>query len=221
MTSIPTRRTQAERRATTRARILDCAAECLLEVGYPGTTITQVQQRAGLARGTVQHHFPTRHELVTAVVAHVAEARLEQFRRSAASVPADSDRLQALVDLAWQDLNSRDFFTVLELWVAARTDAALRDRLVAEEGRFFAEIGTVYAELLSGSTVPMRHVETLVQFTIDFLTGLSMTTMLTGQLGERERLIRRWKRALTVLSGTLPASQLIEGATPEEKAIKL
>src|SRR5687767_5912037 len=34
----PPRRTQAERRTATRARILDCTSDCLLERGYPATT---------------------------------------------------------------------------------------------------------------------------------------------------------------------------------------
>jgi AcrR family transcriptional regulator len=214
VTSTRPRRTQAERRESTRARILECTASCLLERGYAATTISEVQGRAGLARGTVQHHFPTRSELLVAATTHVVDARLERFRREIALIPADEDRLNALVDLAWRDLNSPVFFTALELWVAARTDADLRERLVQEERRVFAEMRRLYAELLATHDAPDPRTDTLVEFTIDVLTGLSMTTMLTGNLGEREAMLRRWRRALAVLLGTLPPEELLAGRSP-------
>lgn len=202
MPPTPPRRTQAERRATTRARILTCTADCLVERGYAATTISEVQERAGLARGTVQHHFPTRAELLVAATTHVVETRIEQFRREAElGPPAGQDRMAMLVDLVWRDLNSPTFFAALELWVAARTDADLRESLVQEERRLFAAMRSVYAEVLGEPQASDPQTEMLVEFTIDLLTGLSMTTMLTGVLGEREGVLRRWKQALAVLSG--------------------
>ncbi|MFD6222058.1 TetR/AcrR family transcriptional regulator [Nocardia asteroides] len=212
MTVQPPRRTQAERRASTRALILACTAECLLERGYAATTVSAVQERAGLARGTVQHHFPTRSELLIAATTAVVDRRLEQFRREAELLPSGHDRLQAVVDLAWRDLNSPDFFTALDLWVAARTDAELRERLVEEERRVFAEMRALYLAVLGEPYASDPRAEVLVEFTIDLLTGLSMTAMLTGVTGEREAVVRRWKRALAVLVGRLPGEQLLDGS---------
>lgn len=210
MTNSGPRRTQAERRTATRTRILDCTASCLLERGFSATTISEVQKRTGLARGTVQHHFPTRTDLLLATIAHVVEARLDQVRRQAERID-DEDRLQAFVDIVWRDLNSPAFFTALELWVAARTDPDLRDRLVPEERRVFAEMRRVYATVLDDHHVRDPRVESVVEFTIDVLTGLSMTTMLTGDLGERQAMLRRWKRAVAVLLGVIPQDELISG----------
>lgn len=211
MATIPAHRSQAERRAATRARILDATAECLLERGYAATTISEVQERAGMARGTVQHHFPTRTELLIAATTHVVDARLDAFRKDAANIEHGADRIQAVVDLAWRDLNGPAFFTALELWVAARTDRELRDSLVQEEHRVFAEMRHLYGEALGLQLSTDPRAETLVEFTVDFLSGLSMTAMLTGRIAERETALRRWKRALAILLGGLPADQLLEG----------
>jgi AcrR family transcriptional regulator len=206
------RRTQAQRRASTRALILDCTAQCLLERGYAATTVSAVQERAGLARGTVQHHFPTRTELLIAATTRVVDLRLEQFRREAELLPPGRDRLQSVVDLAWRDLNSPAFFTALDLWVAARTDTELRERLVHEERRVFTEMRRLYLEVVGEPYASDPRAEILVEFTIDLLTGLSMTAMLTGTLGEREAVVRRWKRALAVLIGILPSDELLDGS---------
>ncbi|APE35164.1 TetR family transcriptional regulator [Nocardia mangyaensis] len=206
------RRTQAERRASTRARILACTAECLLERGYAATTVSAVQERTGLARGTVQHHFPTRAELLIAATTEVVDIRLARFRHEAELLPPGRDRLQSVVDLAWRDLNSPAFFTALDLWVAARTDADLRERLVHEERRVFTEMRRLYVEVLGEPYASDPRAQILVEFTIDLLTGLSMTAMLTGTLGEREAVVRRWKRALAVLVGQLPSDDLLDGS---------
>uniref|UniRef100_UPI002458B400 TetR family transcriptional regulator n=1 Tax=Nocardia farcinica TaxID=37329 RepID=UPI002458B400 len=54
------RETQAQRRARTRARLLDAAVESQVEVGYAGTTTLEVQNRAGVPRGTRAHPLPTK-----------------------------------------------------------------------------------------------------------------------------------------------------------------
>ncbi|WP_336082623.1 TetR/AcrR family transcriptional regulator [Nocardia sp. SSK8] len=212
MTVQQPRRTQEQRRTATRERILACTAECLLESGYAATTVSAVQERAGLARGTVQHHFPTRAELLIAATSRVVDLRLDKFRREAELLAPGRDRLQSVVDLAWRDLNSPAFFTALDLWVAARTDAELRDRLVHEERRVFTEMRQLYAAVLGEAYAADPRAEVLIEFTIDLLTGLSMTAMLTGTLGEREAVLRRWKRALAVLTGQLPAEHLLDGS---------
>lgn len=205
------RRTQAERRAVTRSRILEATAQCLLERGYAATTVSEVQDRAGVARGTVQHHFPTRTHLLIAATTHVVDLRLEAFARDTAGISPDADRLAAVVDLSWRDISSPAFFTALELWVAARTDTELRESLVHEEQRVFAEMRRLYAEALGPAITADPRAATLVELTVDFLSGLSLTAMLTGRIAEREMALRRWKRALAILLGGLPADQLLEG----------
>ncbi len=201
MTSIQPRRTQQERRAATRALILDCTVASLLERGYAATTISAVQERAGLARGTVQHHFPSKNELVIEATTFVVEARLERVRHEAQLLSPGARPIDAVVDLGWRDLNSPAFFVALELWVAARTEPALRDRLVQEERRLFAQLREVYTQVLGEPYASDPRTAEIVEFTVDLLTGLSLTTMLSGNLGEREAVLRQWKRAVAALLG--------------------
>jgi len=53
------RRGQEERRASTRARLLDATVECLVDHGYAATTTTVIAERAGVSRGAQLHHYPT------------------------------------------------------------------------------------------------------------------------------------------------------------------
>jgi AcrR family transcriptional regulator len=211
------RRTQAERRATTRGLVLDATAACLLERGYAATTVSEVQERSGLARGTIQHHFPTRAELIVAAISHLVDARIELFRAEAAQVAEGPGRMQAVVDLAWRDLTSPVFFAALELWVAARTDADLRAALVPEQTRLFTAMRTLYAETMGEPYRSDPRAATLVEFTVDLLTGLSLATMLSAGSGAPPAgVVDRWKRALEVLAGLRPADALLEGGEVPE-----
>lgn len=200
-------RTQEERRTATRKRILDAAVESLLERGYAATTVAEVQERAGVARGTLLHHFPARADIMAAAIRHIADQRVARVERELALIPGDEERLTALVDLAWHDLNSPMFFAALELWVAARTEPDLRAALAPVERELFARIHDSMLRVAGADPVDPR-LPTLVQFTIDMLTGLSMSTILSNDPGAREILLRRWKTALGVLIGELDAGEL-------------
>jgi AcrR family transcriptional regulator len=192
----PIRRSQHERTAATRARVIDATVAALVEDGYAAATISRVQERAGVARGTLLHHFPTRAALLVAVVEDVAARRL--------SVLEDDARLEAsggwdgAVDLVWSDLQSPVFLAVLELWVAARTDADLRDALVPVERTVFESVHRAVTALVADDD---PRVPTLVQFTIDLLTGSTMTTLLVDDVRPQQVLLDRWRRAIPVLLG--------------------
>src|ERR1700748_3836545 len=65
-----------ERTATSRARVLDAAVACLVESGFAGATTLRIQARAGVSRGRLLHHFPSRDELLVAASRHLTSERL-------------------------------------------------------------------------------------------------------------------------------------------------
>lgn len=193
------RRTQQERTSATRTRVIDATVASLVEIGYTGTTISRIQERAGVARGTLLHHFPTRAELLVAVVEDVAARRLHVLPDEHGVGATGWD---AAVDLVWRDLQSPNFLAVLELWVAARTDADLRAALVPVERTVFESVHRAVTTVAADDD---PRVPTLVQFTIDLLTGSAMTTLLVDDDRGQRLLLDRWRRAIPVLLGRSPA----------------
>jgi AcrR family transcriptional regulator len=125
----PARRTQAERSAATREQLLNAALDCLVELGYGGTTTTVVADRAGVSRGAQLHHFPTRAALVAAAVEHLFRGLTEEYQRGFAALPPGSDRLREAIALLWSMFTEARYVAVLELYTAARTDDVLRKQL--------------------------------------------------------------------------------------------
>lgn len=193
------RRTQQERSTETRARLLDAAFGCLLDSGYGATTVGAVQQRAGVARGTLLHHFPTRSALMAGVVEDVVERRLELVSSGATGEAADGPQRSwdEIVDLVWRELQGPAFAVALELWVAARTDEALREALLPLQEKIFRTVHRGVTSLV-GEDHPRAPL--LVQFTIDLLTGSHLAGILQPRAGT-DLVVDAWKRALRTLAG--------------------
>jgi AcrR family transcriptional regulator len=102
-----TGRTQQERSAAMRRRLLDATIDCLVAYGYAGTTTTKVTELAGVTRGAQVHHFPTRADLVAAAVRHLAAKRTELAFDKIDSVRRAPDPLDAALDLMWRSIRDR------------------------------------------------------------------------------------------------------------------
>ncbi|WP_280494290.1 TetR/AcrR family transcriptional regulator [Nocardia farcinica] len=202
--------TQARRRARTRARLLDAAVASLVEVGYAGTTTLEVQNRAGVPRGTLQHHFPTKPALLAGVVEHLAERRFEQLSTEFAQIPPGCDRLAAAVELTMGMLSGPSFLATLECWVGARIDPDLRAAFLPLEQRLLEQMHIRVRDLFRAEFPDDPRVPTITEFTIEIMTGLTMRALLTGHV-EQNRLLRdRWVNAVRILLGGAPADTLLD-----------
>jgi AcrR family transcriptional regulator len=128
-----TGRTQQERSAAMRTRLLDATVDCLVRYGYAGTTTTRVTELAGVTRGAQVHHFPTRADLLAAAVRHLAARRAELAYERIDAVRRAADPIDAGLDLMWAVHQGPIQFATVELWVAARTDPELRAQLTEVE----------------------------------------------------------------------------------------
>jgi len=88
------RRTQAERRRTTRGALLDAARELFAESGYAATGREEIAERAGVTRGALYHHFKSKAAVFTAVVKVLDNELAERVMAAAQSEKLAIDMLQ-------------------------------------------------------------------------------------------------------------------------------
>lgn len=169
------RRTQEERRALTRRRLLDATIDSLIEVGYAGTTIRRVSELAGVSQGAQSHHFPHRVDLVVSAFEHLAEQRIDRYGARARELSGGRQlRLRALLDLLWEDFSSPVFNVAVKLWVAAAEDEALRRRLVPVEKRLHAHMSRLSAEV-AGELGGERGFDRKLAVAMNTVAGLALT----------------------------------------------
>ena len=124
----PQRRTQAERSATTRARILKAAVTCLFRQGYGATTTVSVAASAKVSRGAMLHHFPSKADLMLATLTHVLELNQANFAKAAAKIDDPWERYAALPDLRLAAARQPAGVAFMEIMVGARSDEAVQSR---------------------------------------------------------------------------------------------
>lgn len=124
------RRTQAQRRAGTRERLLGAAYEGLVEVGYASLTTTEIVKRAGVSQGALFNHFASKGELLGEVARFVLARLVALHQRKLAAQSTGEDALLAL-DVLWNDVyKTAEVAAALELSMAARTDEDLHRHLL-------------------------------------------------------------------------------------------
>lgn len=191
-----TREPQQDRSRATRQRLLDAAIECLAELGWSGSTVAVVAERAGVTRGALQHHFPTREDLFTAAIEHVAEERLAFLRSRQDTLPDHGPaRTEAVVDMLVRMYMDQPFKAALYLWVAAATEEPLRERVVALENKVGREAHRAAVAFLSVDE-NAAGIREAVQATLDMARGLGLANLLTDDSARRARVVRKWAAIL-------------------------
>lgn len=180
MTPTRPRRTQAERTAETRRALLDATLDALVEVGFKGTTTTEVARRAGVSVGALQGHFPSKIGLLTAAVEFSLNRRIEEFEVMMAGLDPAADTLDEAFDLLWSMFSGPTFTATHELWVAARTDPDLAPAVIETDRQFAQACERVYAELLGGNSLDAPLSRIGLQMAFVLMNGLAMSRSIDG-----------------------------------------
>ncbi|WP_406813443.1 TetR/AcrR family transcriptional regulator [Mycobacterium sp. M23085] len=192
----PARRTQAERSAAMRTRLLDATIDCLVSYGYAGTTTQRVAAMAGVTRGAQVHHFRSKEDLVVAAIEHLAQQRAEAVLREIPVARLAADPVTTVLNFLWESHQGPMFTATVELWVAARTDPVLAEHVQRVEPLVNETLAAAMTQLWPASTEG-KQLRDAVYTAMDALRGI-----LLGAFVEHghTRAHRRWKRACVYLA---------------------
>ncbi len=169
--------------SSTRARLLDAAAEVFCERGYEGTTVAEVARRAGLTTGAIYANFRDKAELL-----------LETIERGSARVVADMDAARSkgvsaadrLLLMARRMITERDDterLLFVEMFAAARRDPDVGRRvaeaLSAMEGELARMMERAKAD---GDVGPEWDAAVLARFCLSL--GVGFTHLAVAGLAE-------------------------------------
>jgi AcrR family transcriptional regulator len=193
--TVTAREPQQQRSRATRQALLDAAIFSLAELGWNGTTVAVVAERAGVSRGAAQHHFPTREALFTAAIDELMSAWITDIRAQRDDLPVGPARVRAVVERIVELYTGTLFRAALELWVAAASDAQLRRQIAPFEQRIGREAHRVAVELL-GADESRLGVREAIQATLDLARGLGLANLLSDDGARRRRIVDHWVEIL-------------------------
>ena len=177
------------------------------EIGYTAANNPRIAEEAGLTRGAMLYHFPTREALVDAAVAHIQAARLALLSAAASQAPPGADVAEHAIDAYWAALQTPPFQAFAELEAAARADADVRARIASAQSEFDrAQVGAPFSRMLStGAGARFQASRDLARF---MLEGLARANMTYDREQRVETLLTVIKRATHILNRKGPMQDL-------------
>jgi AcrR family transcriptional regulator len=191
-------RTQAQRSERTRELLFDATIECLIDLGYAGTSVNEICKRAGLSRGAQQHHFATKAELMAHAMEYLVTKLRDQVVDSVGTLADDPERVSTGIELLWESFSGTLSTAAMELWVAARTDPELRAALLPVDRALGRSTFEMY-RAMAWKDVPAEHIDTLFGLTLNLVRGLALEAMIGGDPARRKHLLAEWQRIATTL----------------------
>jgi AcrR family transcriptional regulator len=148
-------------------RICAAVVVCLDEVGYAETSIGRVQTSAGVSRGALTHHFPTKQALMAETATRLLSNAMRPLRQSG------PQPIAALLTASWQTIvNTAEGRAFLEILVACRTDADLHEVLSADLARWDASVAADMNAAYQGSRPEADDAALLWSIARAFIRGL-------------------------------------------------
>jgi AcrR family transcriptional regulator len=203
---------QAAKTESRRQLILDAALDCFVTLGYARTTSDRIAQRAGVSRGAMVHHFPTKQGLIQAAIDHLCARRIESFRAAISAIGTAEDRAERGLDAYWSHLTGPLFAAFQELVVAARTDPDLAAVLRPATARFDEAWYRTACEIFPEWQADRRLFDLAMDLTQFLLEGMALNP-LTHHAEERvQRVLRyhkdRLREILAAAAGTATPSAI-------------
>lgn len=118
---------QEEKSEKTRDLTLRATVDCIYDYGYAKASTKKIADRAKVSRGAMVHHFPSKQSLLSAVVDHIIDVRIDAYTRDVnRNLTKTDERMDSGLDIYWKHLHTKYFTAHHELLVASRTDPELK-----------------------------------------------------------------------------------------------
>jgi len=130
------RRSHAQRSASTRAKVIAAARDVLFSQGYSGATMHTIRDAAGMSLGAIQHQFPTKAKLMAAVFEEASARRTKVYAAAIRRGTTARESMENLLDANLEMIVLPEAAAVLEIHLARRNDGEL-DREVQPGARRF------------------------------------------------------------------------------------
>lgn len=179
-----------------RERLIDAAVRILCDDGYAALTTPKVAKVAGVSRGALQYHFPSRVDLILAV-----RTRMGVMVSANVSV-ADlihmplEGKVSCLVDAYWSFIGSADYVAALEIRLNERLESGHSQPLSRHLTELTERRDRDWLRVFAGSPLSSGEIIGLRRFMLDSLRGFALRQMEGADTSQSDLLIRVVKLAL-------------------------
>ncbi|MFD9485453.1 TetR/AcrR family transcriptional regulator [Streptomyces sp. NPDC059991] len=188
------------RRQATRQKLYEAAVTLIAEQGFSATTVDEIAERAGVAKGTVYYNFKSKTELFEELLRHGVGLLTASLQEAADATHARGgsrvEALDAMIRAGLEFIHRYPAFTqlyVAELW---RTNRAWQSTLMVVRREAVAVVETVLREAVAEGELSE---EIDIPLTAAALVGMVLVAALDWQAFQSERSLDEVHAALSRL----------------------
>ncbi|WP_455362171.1 TetR/AcrR family transcriptional regulator [Streptomyces sp. SYSU K21746] len=188
------------RRQATRQKLYEAAVTLIAEQGFSATTVDEIAERAGVAKGTVYYNFASKTVLFEELLRHGVGLLTDSLQAAADDTEkrggSKVEALDAMIRAGLEFIDRYPAFTqlyVAELW---RTNRAWQSTLLVVRQQAVAVVETVLREAIDNGEL---SAEIDIPLTAAALVGMVLVAALDWQAFQRERSIDEVHAALSRL----------------------
>ena len=166
----------------TRARVLDTAVECILEVGYYQASSNAIARQAGVTWGTIQHQFGTREALLLQVLEE-GFAALDRHLATATVRGADlEERLRSVLELLEVYYGRPEHLVHIQILLDLSADPSTSASTRRALERHGPALTRAWEPFFVQAMGPASHSAELVEFAFLTLRGYLVANLLTSKV---------------------------------------
>ncbi len=182
-----------EKSEAMRRRVCEAATAHLAEFGYHRTSIGKIAERARVSQGALQHHYPTKDDLIAAVVEYILTRSVKWFSLAKIELARGPDAFAEVVRRSWREqFCSDDYAAILEILTAGRTDAALLERITPALAKWRMRIDAEIAELLPSTRRTAKELDAILSISRAMMSGLLVHDQLLKNDAHIDFVIDQW-----------------------------
>jgi AcrR family transcriptional regulator len=203
-TAVKPRRTQADRSAATRAKVIAAARDILCAQGYSGATMHAIRDATGMSLGAIQHQFPTKAKIMAAVAAEFSAYRIGVYADAIRRGRTPRESMENLFDANFEMVSRPEMAALLEIHLARRNDPDLDREVAPSTRRFDRRVRLWGYSILRAAGIGNDEVRQSLQLLNNAVTrGLTVEYIRSPDKAIIERSIRIWKgQMLELLFGS-------------------
>ncbi|MGI5835556.1 MAG: TetR/AcrR family transcriptional regulator [Chloroflexota bacterium] len=165
---------QAERRQSTRRKILDAAVRIFAEKGYHDTAVDDIVRASSTSKGAVYFHFPNKQGIFLALVEYLADQVIDRMESSIESERGGISKVDAALRTALEFFGSHQNLAKILLVEVVGLGHGFHPRLLLLRVRFTSLIKKHLDRAVADGSIPPQDTEVAARVWLGALTELAV-----------------------------------------------
>jgi len=193
------RQNQEERSRQTQARVTQATIECILQKGIRATSTVDVARLAGVSRGALVHHYPSKTLLMQAALEDLLSREVESVREMAVKVKAGELNFDSLLKALHEHFKGDLYMVTLEYLTNARTDPDIMKVLIPLAAKFNDSLEQIWEQLVASSKHTSHQNRVALNATLCMMRGIGAQSIWRDDPELYRDMLLFWKETLLEL----------------------